>query len=99
MPAFTMSPRAVITRHPETIATEIDGEVVLLSLVTGRTFGLDKRGSRIWSLLEQPRSVADVVAELLKVYETTAEKCQADLGTFVQKLLEAQLITVAEPAA
>lgn len=94
-----MSPRAIITRHSETIATEIDGEVVLLSLVTGRTFGLDKRGSRIWALLEQPRAVADLVAELLKVYETTAEKCEADVLAFGGKLLEAQLVTIQEPAA
>lgn len=94
-----MSPRTLLSRHPETISTEIDGEVVLMSLVTGRTFGLDKRGSRIWSLLEQPRSVEDVVTELLVVYDTTREKCLADLLTFAGKLSEAQLVTVNEPAA
>ncbi len=93
-----MSPQAVLSRHPETIATEIDGEVVLMSLVTGRTFGLDKRGSRIWALIEQPRTVANVVAELLKVYDTTVEKCEADVGIFFGKLAEAQLASVAEPA-
>ncbi len=93
-----MSPHAVISRNPETIATEIDGEVVLMSLVTGRTFGLDKRGSRIWALVEQPRTVAAVVTELLKVYDTTAEKCEADVAAFFGKLIEAQLATVAEPA-
>lgn len=94
-----MSPRAIISRHPETIATEIDGEVVLMSLVTGRTFGLDKRGSRIWSLLEQPRSLEDAVAELLKVYNVPPETCLNDVTSFVSKLTEAQLATVAEPAA
>lgn len=93
-----MSPRAVVSRHPETIATEIDNDIVLMSLVTGRTFGLDKRGSRIWSLIEQPRSIEDIVRELLKHYATTAEKCQADVISFVEKLAEAQLASVSEPA-
>lgn len=89
-----MSPNAVISRNSEAIATEIDGEVVLMSLVTGRTFGLDKRGSRIWGLIEQPRAVSGVVAELLKVYDTSPEKCEADLKIFFGKLAEAQLIAV-----
>ena len=81
-----------LTRHPETVATEIDGEVVLMSLVTGRTFGLDKVASRIWTLLESPRSIEAIVEELLKSYATTPEKCQADVIEFARQLSEAQLI-------
>ncbi|MBI5425702.1 MAG: PqqD family protein [Opitutae bacterium] len=94
-----MSPQTVLSRNPETIATEIDGEVVLMSLTTGRTFGLDKRGSAIWALIEQPRTVAAVVAELIKAYNVTAEQCQADVMTFVGKLVEAQLASVKDPVA
>jgi hypothetical protein len=94
-----MSPQVVLSRHPETIATEIDGEVVLMSLITGRTFGLDKRGSRIWALLEQPHSLEDIVTKLLALYDTTRERCLADLVVFFGKLTEAQLVTASEPAA
>ena len=95
---IAMSPRAVLSRHPETIATEIDGEVVLMSLVTGRTFGLDKRGSRIWALIEHPCSIEEVVAKLVLVYDTTRERCLDDVQAFCGKLAEAQLVTAAEPA-
>jgi hypothetical protein len=94
-----MSPRAVISRHPETIATDIDGDVVLMSLVSGRTFGLDQRGGRIWTLLEQPQPLEHLVAELLKVYDTTREQCQEDVAEFLAKLAEVQLVVIAEPAA
>lgn len=93
-----MSPQALLSRHADTIATEIDGEVVLMSLATGRTFGLDKRASRIWALMETPRSVEAIVTELLKSYATTAEKCQEDVQAFAQKLADAHLASVAEPA-
>lgn len=88
-----MSPHTVISKNPEAIATEIDGEVVLMSLITGRTFGLDKRGSRIWGLLEQPRALSSVVVELLKIYDAAPEKFEADLKVFFEKLAEAQLVT------
>ncbi len=93
-----MSPHALLSRHPETIATEIDGEIVLMSLATGRTFGLDKRGGRIWGLIEQPRSIESLVGELLKIYDTTAEKCQADTIEFAGKMTEAQLTVISEMA-
>lgn len=92
-----MSPRSLVSRNPEAIATEIDGEVVLMSLITGRTFGLDKRGSRIWGLIEQPRSVADLVSALLQIFDTSAERCEADLKIFLGKLSEAQLVNLVEP--
>lgn len=93
-----MSPQATLSRNPETIATEIDGEVVLMSLVTGRTFGLDKRGSRIWALIEQPRSLEQVVEELLLIYDVTPDQCEADVVEFARKLVEAQLAAVTETA-
>ena len=88
---------AIISRHPETIATEIDGEVMLMSLITGRTFGLDKRASRIWALLERPHLVDELVEALLKQYETTAEKCREDVLAFIERMAENQLATVSEP--
>jgi hypothetical protein len=94
-----MSPQAVLSRHSETIATEIDGEVVLMSLITGRTFGLDKRGSRIWAILEQPCSIEEVVTKLLAFYDTSHDRCLADVLVFFDKLAEAQLVTSSEPAA
>ena len=93
-----MSSQSLLSRNPETIATEIDGEVVLMSLVTGRTFGLDKRASRIWDLIAEPKSIDAIVAELLKVYDTPAEKCQADVTGFAKKLSEAQLASLADSA-
>lgn len=90
---------ALLRRRPDSIATEIDGEVVVMSIATGRTFGLDKRGSRIWALLEQPSTVDAIVAALLQHYDTTAEKCRADVLAFMQELLAQQLVARDEPSS
>jgi hypothetical protein len=90
---------ALIHRRADSIATEIDGEVVVMSVATGRTFGLDKRGSRIWALLEQPVTVDAVVQSLLSHYDTTAEKCRGDVLAFVEELIANQLVTVDETAS
>lgn len=70
-----------------------------MSLATGRTYGLDKRGSRIWALLEQPSTVDALVQALLQQYDTTAEQCRADVVAFAEKLLALELITRDESAS
>lgn len=91
-----MSPVSAHTRlrrRDDSIATEIDGEAVVMSLATGRTYGLDKRGSRIWALLEQPATVESLVEKLLQQYDTTVEQCRADVVAFAEKLLALELVT------
>lgn len=88
-----------IQRRSDSIATEIDGEVVVMSIATGRTFGLDQRGSRIWALLEQPATVDALVGTLLQQYDTTAEQCRADVQAFIAQLITNQLVTCEETPA
>ena len=39
---------------------ELGGEAVLLDLTTGVYYGLDPVGTRVWRLLQQPRSLAEL---------------------------------------
>lgn len=93
------SPGTIVSRHAETVAVEIDGEVMLMSLQSGRTFGLDKRGTRIWELLEQPQTLAALVDALVKLYDTTPEQCQADVLEFMGRMTANDLAILQDPAA
>jgi hypothetical protein len=90
---------ALLRRRADSIATEIDGEVVVMSIATGRTFGLDRRGSRIWMLLENPSTIDALVQALLQLYDTTAERCRGDVLKFVDELIANQLVTRDEVAS
>lgn len=91
-----INPDAVVARHPDAIATEIDGEVMLMSLGSGRTFGLDRRASRIWALLEQPSSPAALAEKLVLQYDTTVAQCQTDVITFLNQMVANDLVTVSD---
>lgn len=48
------------------ISTELaDGELVVLSLEDGMYYGLNAVGARVWTLLEQPRTVRELQESLL----------------------------------
>jgi hypothetical protein len=88
-----------ILPHPDVVWREVDGEVVLLNVVTGQYFGLDPVGSQVWMLLQSAGSkganlqalCAMVTAEF-EVDSATAEK---DLSALINELLTQQLLVVA----
>lgn len=68
------------------VAADMDGQKVMLNIDKGKYYGLDDIGSRIWELIEKPRTVRELVAVLLKEYDVEDETCQRDVLTFLNKL-------------
>lgn len=87
-----MGAGAKLVRSSEPLTAVVDGETVMFSQDQGSYFGLDEIGTRVWQLLEEPRSIDDVCAALRDEFEVDAETCQRDVGALVEQLREAQLI-------
>ncbi|HET9986834.1 MAG TPA: PqqD family protein [Longimicrobiales bacterium] len=65
---------------------------VLLDPDVGAYFGLDAVGSRIWALLDEPRSAAEL-AELLEAeYDAPPVRLRADTEALLAALLNANLV-------
>jgi hypothetical protein len=68
----------------------------MLNLKNGVYYGLDPVGARIWNLIQQPRTVSEVLQILLREYEVDAERCERDLLELLQRLAAEGLIEVTE---
>jgi hypothetical protein len=88
-----ITPDTILQRKPELLFNQIDGEVVMLSIENSEYYGMDKVGSRIWELLEQPVPFRELVAKLLEEYEVSEQQCTADALAFLKKLDDKKLIT------
>jgi Coenzyme PQQ synthesis protein D (PqqD) len=77
---------------------ELDGEAVLLNLNTGKYFGLDPTGTRIWHFLVEDGSLSVAYNRMLDEYEVDAERLRADLLALVDRLATYGLIRL-EPAS
>jgi len=94
------SDQALITAVAGQVSTELDGEAAILHLESGIYFGLNEVGARVWQLVQQPRTVAEVRAAVLAEYEVTPEQWAGDLQTLLADLLAHKLIEVRDaPAA
>jgi hypothetical protein len=82
----------LLHRKKDLLFNQIDGEVVMLSIENSEYYGMDRVGSRIWELLEQPVQFSKLIATLLEEYEVTEEKCREDTLAFLGRLAEKNII-------
>ncbi|HSY59976.1 MAG TPA: PqqD family peptide modification chaperone [Terriglobales bacterium] len=78
----------------EQISCPLGEESAILNLKNSMYYGLDPVGARVWSLLQQPRSIREVRDALLSEYEVEADQCETDLLALLEKMLSEGLIEV-----
>ncbi|MBU0515535.1 MAG: lasso peptide biosynthesis PqqD family chaperone [Proteobacteria bacterium] len=93
-----IGPQTIVARVEGLVSTEMDGETVLLSVESGHYYGMDPVGSRIWALIEEPRTVSNLCRALTEEYEVEGEQCQRDVIQYLVKLIRENLVkAVDEP--
>jgi len=98
--AKAISTGSIVAASKEQISCELEGEAAILNLNSGIYFGLDPVGAMVWSLLVQPRRVAEIRDALLEEYDVDAEQCSRDLLQLLGELHARGLIQIMdEPAA
>ena len=89
-----IGPDTLVVRSDEPVAVEVDRTVVMMSLAQGMYYGLEGVGPRIWALLEQPRSPAQLCAQLVTEFEVEAGECLGEICEFLEQLRHAELIRI-----
>lgn len=88
-----------VARTPDMIASDIDGEVVMMSVSGGKYYGMDSIGSRAWELLDRPRKVSELCDLLCEEFDVEQEQCVQDVLAFLGELAGKNIIeaVVARP--
>lgn len=89
-----ISLKTTFVRRANLVETEIDGEVVMMSLERGNCYGLDSSAARIWRLLETPMSVAVILETLTREYAVEPEECRTEVLAFLEQLQQENLIEI-----
>jgi hypothetical protein len=90
LPALAVD--APIARAEGLVASETNGEVVILSIEVGHFFHLNATGSRVWNLLDAPMTVAALSAALSERFAVSAAECRRDVTEFVAAMLDKGLL-------
>ncbi|MEO8077013.1 MAG: PqqD family protein [Acidobacteriota bacterium] len=83
---------AAIAHAEGLVASDVNGEVVILSIEAGHFFHLNPTGSRIWNLLDGPMTVAALSATMAERFAVGADECRRDVTEFVEAMLDKGLL-------
>ncbi|MFW5886210.1 MAG: lasso peptide biosynthesis PqqD family chaperone [Bacteroidota bacterium] len=83
-----------IKRKEGLIEGNVDNEVLLLSIDSGKYYGLDDIGTRIWEMLGKPMKIVDIVAVLQKEYNVDEQICREETLEYLDELLLNEIISI-----
>lgn len=93
----SLSSRVVFTA--DVLFRDLEGEAVLLDLKSGRYYGLNELGTRIWELLTRTGRLDRVYEKLLEEYEVAGATLEKDLVSLVGELGRRGLLEIRAPDA
>jgi hypothetical protein len=83
---------------PDVVFRDLEGEAVILDLASGRYFGLNAVGTRIWTLLDAGMPLEGIVDTLAGEYDVDAQQIARDVTTLIDELSSRGLIVASESA-
>jgi hypothetical protein len=90
-----ISESSIIKKSGDLIMSVIDKEAVILGVENGMYVGLNEMGTEIWSRLDEPVSVSNLIEALVNIYDEEEAVIKDQVMEFLGGLLEKSLIDIA----
>ena len=78
--------------HPDVVGRRTDRAVVLVHVSANQIFELNETGARIWELISEGQSSAEVVHALTREFEVSEARAREELTALVHALNVAGLL-------
>ena len=85
---------SIITVVREQVSCDLAGEKAILDLKSGQYYGLNPVGARIWDLIQESKSVTEVLKTILDEYNVESEACERDLFALLEELQGKGLVDI-----
>lgn len=79
---------------PEAACAVVDDGAVVLHMRTKRYYSLNETGVAIWSMLEERRSVEEIVSSLTATYEIDRDSATTAVASMLAELASVELLHV-----
>ena len=76
------------------VFTLMDQDAILLNTLTGKYYGLDDIGARLWNLIAGGSSAEQACQVLLQEYEVSEEQLSQDILELIDQLVKNDLLAI-----
>lgn len=91
-----LSVQSIVVAAKDQVSCSLGDESAILNMKNSVYYTMDPVGTRIWDLLQQPRSVREVCDTMLDEFEVERERCERDLLDLLERMKGEGLIEVAD---
>ena len=92
--ATEFSPETVFRKVGQLLESDVDEEIVALDVDKGECYGLNAVGSRVWRLLDSPKSLRDICSALQEEYEVEPDVCESEVTRLLSDLRSEGLVDI-----
>lgn len=85
---------SIVSWGPDAVATDVNDEIVLMSMERNRCYGLGTTGSDLWRRLASPIRVSHVIAELTEQYDASPGTIETDVLNTLAELHSEGLVQI-----
>ena len=87
MPVDTIDLQTVVVRAADLVHNELDGEVTMMNIESGKYYGLTSSvAADVWRLLETPVPAGRICADLMTRYRVDRDRCESEVLAFLQRM-------------
>ena len=79
-------------RNNNIIDGKLDDHQIMMHLEKGKYFGLNPIGKRVWELMEQPKTMDELIFVLLSEYDVSENQCRQEISDFLHKAITLDII-------
>lgn len=81
-----MTEELTVRRSANFLEAEVDGELVALDVDRGACYGFNLSATRIWSVIEQPKTTCEIRQALLAEFEVDPQTCHEEMMELLRQL-------------
>ncbi len=87
----------IVRKQGDWLVAKVGEELVMMSAEKGNYIGLSEVGTRVWELIETPRDVDDLCAQLEQEFEVAPEVCRMEVKAFLDELVKHGAVAIDPP--
>ena len=92
----TVGLNTTIRASEDVVVSQLDDELVMMSVDRGQYYSLDDIGRRVWELLEKPLTVAAICDTVVDEYDVERDECEKDMLAWLRELVDENLVQVVD---
>jgi hypothetical protein len=85
-----------VVRTSNVVSSQLDNEIVMMSIENNEYYGLNKTATEIWQLIENPIIVKDICSDLINKFEISYNDCLIAVIQHIETLLSKKLIEIVD---